>query len=131
MRYFSVRLVGTDTKDYYVKMTYEILDTDPYETVEKEFEADNEDGYIDGQTVITGYTGYKIRTYRCKYSKETNELISREVEATSVYSRRDEVICKIKVDPSQPTEPTEAPTEETPPEEPTTPGISGPVTEDG
>ena len=66
-----------------------------------------------------------------KYSKETNELISREVEATSVYSRRDEVICKIKVDPSQPTEPTEAPPEETPPEEPTTPGISGPVTEDG
>ena len=127
----SVRLVGTDTKDYYVKMTYDILETEPYETVEKEFEADNEDGYIDGQTVITGYTGYKIRTYRCKYSKETNELISREVEATSVYSRRDEVICKIKVDPSQPTEPTEAPTEETPPEEPTNPGISGPVTEDG
>lgn len=147
----TVRLVGTDTKDYYVKMTYEILDTDPYETVEKEFEKDNEDGHKDGDVVVSGYTGYKIRTYRCKYSKSTNELLSREVEATSTYDRRDKVVCKIKEDPTEEpsedpsTEPSDGPVidpSETPSEDPTepsteetteetTPGIDGSVTEDG
>ena len=65
----TVKLVGTDTKDYYVKMTYEVLSTDPYETVYKEMEEDNEKGYKDGDVITSGYTGYKIRTYRCKYSK--------------------------------------------------------------
>lgn len=118
----TVRLVGTDTKDYYVKMTYEILDTDPYETVEKEFEKDNEDGHEDGDVVISGYTGYKIRTYRCKYNKETKELISREVEVTSTYDRRDEVICKIKEE--VPEDPSEGPSED-----PSDPSTDGPVIE--
>lgn len=140
----TVRLVGTDTKDYYVKMTYEVLSTDPYETVYKEMDKDNKDGYTDGEVITSGYTGYKIRTYRCKYSKASDELLSKEVEATSTYDRRDKVVCKIKEEPStepstepteQPTEaPTEAPTEpptETPSEETTNPGIGGTVTEDG
>ena len=142
----TVKLVGTDTKDYYVKMTYEVLSTDPYETVYQEMEADNEKGYKDGDVITSGYTGYKIRTYRCKYSKATDELISSEVEATSKYDRRDKVVCKIKKDeettePStqSPTEvPTETPTEaptieqtEPPVEETTSPIVDGPVTEDG
>lgn len=139
----TVSLVGTDTKDYYVKMIYEVLSTDPYETVYEEMEADNEKGYKDGDVITSGYTGYKIRTYRCKYSKATDELISSEVEATSKYDRRDKVVCKIKKDettePSEaptdaPTEaPTEAPTvEQTEPsvEETTASGVDGPVTED-
>ncbi len=131
----TVRLVGTDTKDYYVKMTYDVLSTDPYETVYKEMEADNENGYKDGDVITSGYTGYKIRTYRCKYSKETDELLSSEVEATSTYDRRDKVVCKIKkeetTEPSTGA-PTEAPTtNQAPTEETTTPGIDGPVTEDG
>ncbi len=91
----TVSLIGTDTKDYYVKMEYEILKTDPYETVEQEFPPDNPEGYKDGDVVITPYTGYEIVTYRCKYSKATNELISRKKEALSIYNRRDEVICRI------------------------------------
>ena len=91
----TVTLVGTDTKDYYVKMEYEILETDPFETIEEEFPADNPDGYQDGDVIITPYTGYKIRTYRCKYDKVSSALISRDLEATSYYSRRDKVVCKI------------------------------------
>lgn len=132
----TVKLVGTDTKDYYVKMTYEVLSTDPYETVYKEMEEDNEKGYNDGEVITSGYTGYKIRTYRCKYSKATDELISSEVEATSKYDRRDKVVCKIKKDETtEPSTeaPTEAPTvEQTEPsvEETTSPVVDGPVTED-
>lgn len=91
----TVSLIGTDTKDYYVKMEYEILQTDPFETVEQEFPPDNPDGYKDGDVVITPYTGYKIATFRCKYHKESKELLSREREAVSSYSRRDKVVCKI------------------------------------
>ena len=145
----TVRLMGTDTKDYYIKMTYDILETDPYETVEQEFEEDNEKGYKDGDVVTSGYTGYKIRTYRCKYDKETKKFISSEVEATSTYDRRDKVICKIKKadieDPSVPTDPNGSdtpPTEDstvdpsepsaTDPNDTTTgSGTGGPVTEDG
>jgi len=91
----TVSLVGTDTKDYYVKMEYEILDTDPFETVEQEFPPDNPDGFKDGDVVIPPYTGYKIATYRCKYDKASDELLSREREAVSYYSRRDKIVCKI------------------------------------
>ncbi len=91
----TVSLIGTDTKDYYVKMEYEILETDPFETVEQEFPPDNPDGYKDGDVVTTPYTGYKIATYHCKYDKASKELLSREREAVSYYSRRDKVVCKI------------------------------------
>ena len=51
--YVKIRLVGTDTKDYYVKMEYEIVGWEAYETVHKEFAPDNEKGYKDGDVVTT------------------------------------------------------------------------------
>ena len=45
------------------------------------------------------YTGYKVKTYRCKYNKQTKELISKEFEADSNYKKRDAVICKIENQP--------------------------------
>lgn len=138
----TVTLYGTDVKDYYVKMEYEVLATYPWSKVEQEMKADNPDGYKDGDVISTAYTGYKVATYRCKYNKETNELISREQEAINVYSKRDYVICKIvsedTVPPTTqaPTVPTTPPETETtaPPETPTEtePVVpDGPITEDG
>ncbi len=109
----TVKLLGTDTKDYYVKMDYEVLDVYPFKTVTKEMTADNPDGYKDGQVIVTPYTGYKIATYRCKYDKQTDELISRDPEVVSRYSYRDRVVCKI-VESEPPTE--TIPPETTPPE---------------
>jgi len=119
-----VRLMGTDTKDYYVKMEYEVDKTVPYETVYEELPPDNPEGYKDGDVIITPYTGYTITTYKCKYDKETNALLSREKEVTSVYEARNEVICKI-IEATEPTEPSE-PTDPTEPSRP-----DGPITEDG
>lgn len=94
--YVYVQLVGTDEKDYYVKMSYQTLGSTKYETVYEEIkEADNKQGYKDGQVLVTPYTGYKVNTYKNKYSKETDELISSEFEALSNYSKRDEMIVKI------------------------------------
>lgn len=123
----TVTLMGTDEKDYYVEMEYEILSTTDYKTVVKEVSADS--GHRDGEVETTPYTGYKVQTYKCKYSKETDELISREKEAYSVYSKRDKVVYKVVGSAPEETKPTEpAPTDPTTPTEtePTTPAPTDP-----
>ena len=55
------------------------------------------DGTVVSGTAPLG-TGYTVKTYKLKYDKKTDELISREQEAYAIYNRRDKVICKI-VDP--------------------------------
>lgn len=114
----TVSLIGTDTKDYYIEMDYQIDWKEPYNTIYEEMTDQNPEGYLDGDVIISPYTGYKITTYKCKYDKQTNELISRDKEVTSIYSKRDQVICKIVEPETVP--PT---TQETVP--------SGPVQEDG
>lgn len=114
----NVTLYGTDERDYYVKMSYEVVETYPYSTVYREMDQDNPDGYKDGDVIQSAHTGYKVKTYKSKYRKADNSLISTEFEATSIYSKRDEIICKIKT--PEPTIP--APIETDPPEpEPITP----------
>lgn len=134
----TVKLIGTDTKDYYVKMTYEVLSVTNYKTVEVEMEKNNSMGYKNGEVITTPYTGYKVRTYKLKYDKATDELISSKAEATSTYSKRDKEVCKIKADPVPPptttppttTPPTTVAPETTQPTEPA-PGVGGIVGEDG
>lgn len=103
----NVSFWGTDDKDYYVKMDPIIVYWHDYKTVYKEYAPDNEEGYYDGQTITSPIVGFGVDTYRCKYSKTTNEEISREFEDYSEYDHRDAVICKI-VQPTTPaTEPEE------------------------
>ena len=85
--FVTIRIIGTDERDYYVKMTYEILSTTKFDTVYEEMPADNEKGYKDGATIVTPYTGYIAKAYKEKYNKETDELISREKEAYSHYMK--------------------------------------------
>lgn len=56
--YVKMKILGTDEKDYYVKM---------------------ESTFWDEEVAVYA------RSYKCKYSKETDERISREVEAYSSY----------------------------------------------
>ena len=107
---YTVRIYGTDEKDYYVKMTYKILDSTPYETVYREIpENDNPKGYKDGDQIVDPYTGYTVVTYKNRYSKATNALIETVREATNRYSKRDRVIAKIiPTEASQPTETAQA-----------------------
>ena len=118
----TVKLVGTDTKDYYVRMEYEVLETTPYEVVYQGFAPDNDKGFKDGDQVVSPYTGYKVETYRIKYDKETGRRISKKLEAVNIYAKRDQVICKILLPgetlPPNPTNPPEVtiPPETVPPE---------------
>lgn len=102
----TVRLWGTDDKDYYVKMDYDVLAVYGWKKVVKEMYADNANGYRDGQVLTSPYTGYKVQTYRCKYRKSDDTLISKEPEALSVYNSRNQVVVKIIEKPEpEPTTP--------------------------
>ncbi|MFR0734995.1 MAG: VanW family protein [Oscillospiraceae bacterium] len=90
--YVDIEFIGTDTKDYYVKMDYVVLSKDPWETKEKEI---TDGSYEDGETITTPYTGYTVDTYKYKYDKETDELISEAFEAHSEYARRDKVVAVV------------------------------------
>ena len=124
--YVKMKLIGTDEKDYYIKMVYEVIGVEAPDTVKKEFKPGNKEGYKNGDVVTTPYTGYTVKTYKEKYDKETDELISREYDQTSRYKKRDKVIAKVV----KPTESTEAPekndTPDTPPAtQPATPPSGG------
>ena len=109
-----VKLIGTDTKDYYVKMTYETVEG-PVEgkTVYEDYKWNNPEGYKDGDVIQTAYTGRTVKSYRVKYSKATDEKISSSYEATSRYKSRDKIVARVEPKPTEPpaTEPT--PTEST------------------
>lgn len=130
--YVKIKLIGTDEKDYYVKMEYEVLSNTYATTVTEEHtkESAKAKGYKDGQVIQTAYNGCNVQSYKCKYDKETDELISREKEALSKYKKRDKIVIKIVAteETTAPTKPTETtkPTESTKPAE-TTPPTEAPT----
>ena len=124
--YVHIKLVGTETKDYTVKMTYDIVSTMDWKTVEKEI---TDGSYANGEVITTPYTGYKVITYMHKYDKNGKE-ISVEQVAVSTYNKRDKVVAVVKK-PEESTEPTEPPTsssETTPPPTETTAAPTEPTT---
>lgn len=107
----KVKLVGTDEKDYYVKMESKTVEVLNYATVEEKYTASEAKakGYTNGQVKQQGVKGYTVYSYKCKYDKETNELISREYEATSNYVKKDKIVIVVIPDETEPPA-TEAPT---------------------
>ncbi len=103
----NVALYGTDDKDYYVEMSYDVVKTYQPSTVIKEYPEDNEEGYQDGDVIQSAYTGYDVVTYKLKYDKKTDELISTTKESFSDYDKRDKIVVKIKK-PEPTTQPTDA-----------------------
>jgi len=98
----TVSIVGTDNRDYYVELMYEVLSTETYETVYQTYPADNPYGYESGTYIMEPHTGYSVQTYRCRYDKESNNLISQDTEAASYYAKSDAVICVIEGNNTEP-----------------------------
>ena len=105
-----ISIIGTDEKDYYVEMEYDLLGmTNPKDVVQTMTASEAAAaGYKDGQVIQTAYTGYSVDTYKIKYSKATGEEISREKETHSKYKSRDKITVSVVPDPTQPPA-TEAP----------------------
>lgn len=112
--YVRMKIMGTDEKDYYIKMEYEFTGWEYHETIYEEH--DSSSGYYNGQVLQGGSDGIYVRSYKCKYSKETDELLSRDFEARSHYKKVDKIVVKI-VDPEAETKPAETKPAETQPSE--------------
>lgn len=110
--YVRMQILGTDEKDYYIKMSYLVTNEYPYDVIYEEYPPDNPEGYTDGQVLQNGTTGYLVKTYKNKYDKETNELISRDYETSSTYKTVDKIVVRIVDNTPEETTP---PTETTPP----------------
>jgi vancomycin resistance protein YoaR len=106
--YVKIQIMGVDTRDYYIVMEYKITSSTAYQEVFEDFPADNEFGYKNGDVIETPYNGYTVNTYRCRYSKETDQEISRTFEAKSVYKKRDKLIARVAA-PTPDPEPTPDP----------------------
>ena len=125
--YVHCKLVGTDEKDYYIVMEYEVIGSQSPDTVYEEYPEKNKEGYRDGEVIQTSYRGYTVKTYKCKYDKTTDELIAREFDQTSKYKKRDKIIAKIVKETEPPTEAPEEMPEEPKPTDP--PATTPPATE--
>jgi len=124
--YVTIRIMGTDKRDYYIKLEYKITSTQEPEIKYKDFKKDNAEGYADGDVLEEGVTGYTVKTYRVKYSKSTNALISRDFEATTQYKSTKTYVVRIKESPT--TVPTTVPTT-APTTQPATAPTAAPTTE--
>ena len=136
-----IDLVGTETRNYTVKLDYSIIDEDKSEEKTIYIHPSMKDyskfkDYKNGETIQTAYDGYKVKTYMYKYDLNGNYIETIWVN-TSNYDRRDKEIAYI-LDPNKPmqeqidaienpTEPTEPPATEPPATEP--PATEPPATE--
>lgn len=123
-----IQFIGTETRDYTVKMDYTITGYDPAEEVTVYITPDMDEywryqGYADGDVIQTAYDGYSVTTYRYRYDKDDN-LLQSEVVNYSKYDRRDREIAHIGPE-DESSEPTESETIDEPTVEPTEQESSG------
>ncbi len=125
--YVFIDLVGTETRDYTVKLDYSVIAEDPAEDKTIYIHPDMKDyskfkNYKHGETIQTAYDGYKVKAYMYKYDLNGNHLSTTLIN-TSNYDRRDKEIAYV-LDPSKPMQEQideiENPTESTEPPEPST-----------
>lgn len=94
----TIQLLGTlgEEIDYYVRLETVTFATYAPNIIHQPMSADNQQGYKDGHVLQSGFTGYDIGTYLCKYNMETGELVSRTLISSDHYSKRDSIVVRIE-----------------------------------
>jgi len=104
----TIRLIGTDDKDYYVKVQTDVVEREPTSLKQTMLE-DNAAGYEEGDVLVEGIMGYDVIVYRNQHEKQTNRLLNSNVQTYNRYEKRNEVVVAIQPlpdpDTSTPTEP--------------------------
>ena len=91
--YVNLQILGTQEKDYYIQMEYQVVSREnPGITYE---DHGPDEGYYEGQLLQPGVAALHVDTYRCKYDRATDQLISRDFEARSNYMSADKVVVRI------------------------------------
>ena len=123
--YLTISIIGTNNREHTVELTYKIDQTIEPSTVINTMLPENLGGYLGGEVLDPGQTGYVITTYILKYDLE-GQLLEEVMVAESYYAKRDQVIVGIYQPPVEdPTEPEETIPGETIPGE-TIPGETDP-----
>lgn len=119
----NIEIVGVQNLDYKVEILPKIISKLEPMTSSQNMEEGNPSGYVDGDILQQGITGYKVTLYTEKYDLETGTLISSEEAATSEYAKLDEVVVHITPAATEPTPGDEVtePTDTTDPVENTDP----------
>lgn len=91
----TVRLVGTDKRNYTVNIVTEVLEQYEPNTTYQNMDKNNIYGYTNGTVLEEGIMGYKIRTSIEKVHKQTELVIDTKAVDTSTYSKRDEKVVSI------------------------------------
>ena len=89
-----VRLVGTDNNDYYISIETEVVEHKPT-TLHQTMVEGNAGGYVEGDVLVPGITGYDVIVYRNLNEKETNRQLSSSVKTYDRYEKRNEVVVEI------------------------------------
>ncbi|MBQ2927109.1 MAG: VanW family protein [Oscillospiraceae bacterium] len=129
--YVKVSIVGTEERDYYIVMDYNLSNTYKPEIEYQDFPFDNKEGYQDGDVIEEGVTGYQVKSYKVKYDTESGREISRDFVTNSDYPAQKQIVARVEPEPTtEPTTvPTEPPTEATQPTEPPKPTETTPPPE--
>lgn len=114
----NITFWGAEKLDFTVEMSYTILETYPWTTVE-ELDESKPVGYR--ELVESPYTGYKVASYKTIYDLDGKQL-SNALEATSTYTKRDQkyIVGPTEEIPEEPEEP-EEPIDPDEPDFPTNP----------
>ena len=60
----TVSLIGTETRNYRTELEYEDVAKTEYDVTYQTMQANNPEGYRDGDYIVEPCHGYKIKTYR-------------------------------------------------------------------
>ncbi len=95
-RNLTVKLLGTDSRDYTTVILTEVLEATNPGIIYQPMLKDNVFGYTDGQILTPGIVGRKVQVFLCQYDKETGEEIGRQMLYLANYEKRDQVMVQIE-----------------------------------
>ena len=110
----NVKIIGTDMRSYRTDMAASTSETIQPKIIYEEFPYDNAEGYKDGDVIQEGRNGSQVKTYRCRYDKQSGDLVARDYITTSTYASQDKIIARVS-----------PPVVETTPEAPPSETVSG------
>ena len=91
----SISLVSSTTLSYRVSIRSEITSRQLPLTTYQMLLPSNNQGYEDGDVIVTGIEGYKVSVYKEKTDRSTGNLLSTDSVSINEYKKRDEVIVRI------------------------------------
>lgn len=90
----TITFLGTKLHNYTTSVEYEALHIyDPFVSYQL-MAKDNIYGYVGGEVIQAGLTGYELQLYRCYYDAAGNQLRREALDVLS-YSSRDEIVVRI------------------------------------